>query len=323
MILKNISSMLYKTFLGVGGSIMKIEAINQDRLIDFIDYCKKHRLEVDDSFLYDEDLEAFEPNTDNPTYVITGQRREIVAAASLIIDEYQRRGKRARFRILHSEVDDQKHYKLLLEALLNHTAGLEKLYIFVPMAIQPLTKALEQLDFSVERYAYLLVREDLETPELNIPEGYSIREFRPGQDEEIWCEVRNAGFAKLKGNETPLSPEMIAKMVTEFDYIEGGMKILFHQDKPVGVVKGAADEYEDAPIMNIGALAVLPEYQGKGLGRLLLRASLHFAKEKSYQRTYLSVNAENDRALALYLQEGFKKAEGVTCYEYHLGRDCN
>ncbi|MCM3766745.1 GNAT family N-acetyltransferase [Neobacillus niacini] len=297
---------------------MTVEALKHNRVVDFVEYCKKHRLAVDDSFLYDEDLETFEPNADNPTYVITGQQGEIIAAASLIMDEYQKRGKRARFRIFLSEANDKDQYKLLLESLLKHTAGLERVYIFVPLANKLLSEAIKQLDFSVERYAFVMVREDLDVPELNLPDGYSIRNFQPGQDEEVWCEVRNAGFATLKGSETPRTPDMIAKMVSESDYIEGGMKILYHIDKPVGVARGAADEYENAPIMNIGPLAVLPEYQGKGLGRLLLRAALHVAKDKAYKRTILSVNGENERAQALYIREGFKQVEGAVCYEYRL-----
>lgn len=130
--------------------------------------------------------------------------------------------------------------------------------------------------------------------------------------------MRNAGFAKLKGNETPVTPEMVAKMVSSNDFIEGGMKILYHFGKPIGIVRGADDKYENAPIMNIGPLAVIPEFQGLGLGRLLLRASLQFPKEKNYNKTILSVNGENDKAQALYLKEGFRQVEGVACYEYVL-----
>ena len=72
--------------------------------------------------------------------------------------------------------------------------------------------------------------------------------------------------------------------------------------------------------MNIGPLAIIPEYQGKGLGRILLRTILNFAKDKNYKRTILCVNAENERAKALYIQEGFKQVEGVVCYKYDLIR---
>lgn len=297
---------------------MKVEALTAERVKDFFDYCRKHRNEVDDSFLYEEDLKAFEPNAENPTYIMINQQGEIIGAASLIIDEYNRRGQRARFRIFHSEREDTSNYKGLLQALLKHTEGLKKVYIFVPLNNKPLMEYMEQLDFSLERYAFVLVREDLDVPEVNVPKDYRIESFRPGTDERIWSEVRNAGFAKLKGNETPVTPEMVAKMVSSNDYLDGGMKIISHLGKPVGIVRGADDEYENAPIMNIGPLAIIPEYQGLGLGRLLLRASLQFAKEKGYNKTILSVNGENERAQALYIKEGFKQVEGVACYEYVL-----
>jgi GNAT superfamily N-acetyltransferase len=46
------------------------------------------------------------------------------------------------------------------------------------------------------------------------------------------------------------------------------------------------------------------------LGRSLLRAVLLFAKDKGYKAAILCVNAENERAKALYIQEGFKQVEG-------------
>ncbi|MEH7107904.1 MULTISPECIES: GNAT family N-acetyltransferase [Bacillaceae] len=297
---------------------MKVEKLDQAHLQVFVDYCKKHRLEVDDSFLYDADLKNFEPNAENPTYVLMDQQGNMVAAASLIMDEYQKKGKRARFRIFHSEINNSEVYALLFQALLRRTEGLEKLYIFVPLNNKYLAESIEGLGFSIERYAFLLVREEVVVPSLVLPEGYIIRDFTPGKDEGIWSQVRNAAFAELKGNETPVTKEMVTKMIAGENYLEGGMKILYHGQQPVGVVRGANDEYENAPIMNIGPLAILPEYQGKGLGKLLLRAALQFAKERSYTRTILSVNGENERAKALYLQEGFKQVEGVACYEYKL-----
>ncbi|WP_462413127.1 GNAT family N-acetyltransferase [Neobacillus sp. Marseille-QA0830] len=297
---------------------MKAEALTHERTRDFALYCKKHRSSIDDSFLYDEDIQQFEPNEENPTYIITNHQGEIIAAASLIMDEYQKRGKRARFRIFHSEMDDVACYSMLLDTLLPHIKEIENLFIFVPLINKPLSAMIERLGFSVDRFAFLLMREDMEVPEISLPEDYQIRSFKRGKDEQLWCEVRNAAFATLKGNETPITPEMIANQTKSKEYLEGGMKLLFHQEKPVGVVRGADDEYEGAPIMNIGPLAILPEYQGKGLGRCLLRCALHYAKENAYSRTILSVNGENERAKALYIQEGFRQVEGVTCYKYHL-----
>lgn len=297
---------------------MKIEALRKERLEEFKDYCRKHRLEVDDSFLYEEDLKDLEPGEENPTYIVTNPQGELVAAASLIIDEYHKRGKKGRFRIFHSEIEDIEYYKMLMQEILKHTEGLEKLFVYVNLLYPKTMELFEGLEFTADRYSYLLVREDLETPEAILPEDYEIRPLRPGIDEGTWSEVRNASFAKLKGSETPITPEMVAKMISAEDHIEGGSMILYHMGKAVGVVRGAKDEFEDSPIMNIGPLAIIPEYQGKGLGRSLLRASLNFARENSYKRTILCVNAENERAKALYLQEGFKQVEAVVCYRYDL-----
>nr|WP_263324715.1 GNAT family N-acetyltransferase [Neobacillus sp. Marseille-Q6967] len=295
-----------------------VEVLGKGRVEDFLVYCRRHRSEVDDSFLYEEDLRTFEPNAENPTYIVTNGSGDIVGAASLIIDEYHQRGNRARFRIFHSELNDVQTYRLLLQSILKHTVGLEKVFQFIPVVNKELIGFIEELKFSLERYTFLLVREDPEIPSYHLPDGYEIKAFHPGKDEEIWCQVRNAGFAKLLGNETPITPEMAAKMTKETDYLEGGMMILYHHNHPVGVIRGADDEYENRPIMNIGPIAVIPEYQGKGLGRSLIRASLKYAKEKGYDRTVLCVNGENERAKALYLQEGFKQVEAVACYQYFL-----
>ena len=297
---------------------MRIETLKNERIEDFVNYCKKHKMEIDESFLYDEDLKDFKPDDENPTYIAVDEKGEIKATVSLIIDDYNRRGRRARFRIFHSEVEDIECYSMLLKAVLKHTEGLDKVFTFVPVVNEKLMKFIEGLKFEVERYSFLLVREDPELPEVCLPKDYEIKPFIPGQDEEIWCQVRNAAFATLKGSETPMTPDGVSNMISSSDYIEGGLMILYHKGKPVGVVRCENDDYEGSPIMNIGPLAIIPEYQGKGLGRSLLRAALRFAKDKNYDRTVLCVNGDNERAKALYIQEGFKQVEAVACWKYDL-----
>jgi mycothiol synthase len=297
---------------------MKVVALDKARVHDFTDYCKRHRNEVDDSYLYDFELRDFQVDDENPTYILLDQEDEILGAASLVMDDYHKRGKRARFRIFHSEVEDIHSYQQLLKELLNHTKDLEKIFLFIPVINKKLIEIIESLTFSLERYAFLLVRENVDVPNFKLPDGYELRPFQQGQDEENWATVRNAAFLTLKGSETQITIEGVTKLLHDKDYLESGMLLLFHHGKPVGVIRGADDEYEEAPIMNIGPVAVTPEYQGRGLGRILLRASLQFAREKGYNRAILSVNGENERAQKLYIQEGFKQVEAVACYHYFL-----
>lgn len=296
----------------------RILALSPERLEEFKAYCRKHRQEVDDSFLYEEDLAEFQIHGEHPTYIAVNGEGELVGTASIIADAYQRKGKQARFRVLHCENGDAAVYRRLLDEIVKHGDGLEGMFIFVPSVNPGLMEIIGQLGFQVERYSFLLVNEPLQPASYELPEGYGIRAFRPGEDEEAWCAVRNAGFAQLKGSQTPITPDMVAKYAGEADYLNGGMLFLVHGDRPVGIVRCTDDEYLDAPIMNIGPLALLPEYQGKGLGRLLLRRALEFGRENGYSRVILCVNAENERAKALYLQEGFKEAEYAVNYRLDL-----
>lgn len=297
---------------------MRVEVLESNRVEEFIAYCRKHRGEVDDSFLYDEDLKEFEPNAENPTYIVVDDNEQIIAAASLIINEYHRRGKKGRFRILHSEVPEAEIYNMLLQAILKHTEGLDKIFVFMHTDDSAAIEIIEELKFTIERYSFFLVREDLEVQSFKLPEGYEIAPFKVGEHENAWCQIRNSAFAKLKGSETPITPGMVSKMISDSDSIEGAALLLYHEERSVGVIRGALDEYEGTQTMNIGPVAIIPEYQGKGLGRCLLRAILQFAKDNNFKMTSLCVNGENERAKALYLQEGFKQAEAVVCYDYHI-----
>ena len=306
-----------KTGCMEGLSVIAVELSN-DRINDFVNYCKRHRTDVDDSFLYDEDLEKFQVDQDNPTYIIIDNNDKIVAAASLILDEYNRSGKKGRFRIFHSELNEISLYESLLQGILNHTEGLERIFTFVPTHNQELMDNIVGLNFKTERYIFLLVSEVDNIPEINLPNDYTIRPLELNSDEENWCQVRNAAFATVKGNETPVTTNMVKDMILGTDNLEGGCMILYHKDNAVGCIRCSYDDYEDSPIVNIGALAVIPEYQGKGLGRLLLRAGMNFAKNKSYSRTILCVNADNEKAKTLYIQEGYKQVEAVVCYYYEV-----
>jgi mycothiol synthase len=297
---------------------MQLQFLPPDRLRDYIDYCKKHRKELDDSYLCDEDLDSFVPGEQHPTYIVMKEDNQIIAAASLLLDEYWTGLKKAKLVILHSEIPDVEIYGLLLDALKKHTEGFNGIYVFVPLKETATLEIFKTIGFTTERYAFLLVYDHPDFQHNDMPQGYEIRPMRRGMNEQAWCDVRNAAFAALKGSETPLSVEMLEFIIKDTDYLEGGLMILYHGDKPVGVVRGADDEYNGHRVMNVGAVGIIPTYQGKGLGRYLLRAALNFAYEKSYDQAVLSVNADNERAKSLYLREGFVQAEGFAEFRYPL-----
>jgi mycothiol synthase len=193
--------------------------------------------------------------------------------------------------------------------------------VFVPDTEAEMAKAMEELDFYVERSSCFMARETDEIePVPALPAGFELRTFRPGKDEGNWTRVRNEAFANLLGSQTPLVEDQVAKMTQEDGHLPQGMMILFHGDRAVGLVRGEDDEYEGQAAMNIGPLAILPEYQGQGLGRILLRSVIAFGKNKRYKQVVLSVNAENTGAKALYLKEGFVQVEGIRCFRFDTKR---
>lgn len=59
------------------------------------------------------------------------------------------------------------------------------------------------------------------------------------------------------------------------------------------------------PLLNIADLAVVPEWRGRGVGRLLLGAAEERALQRDCCRLTLEVQDDNERARALYGRFGF------------------
>ncbi|TJX60554.1 hypothetical protein E8P77_20125 [Soehngenia saccharolytica] len=53
-------------------------------------------------------------------------------------------------------------------------------------------------------------------------------------------------------------------------------------------------------------------------GHNSLRAGINFAKDHSYNRAILSVNADNEKATSSHIQEEFKEVESVVFLYYGI-----
>ncbi|TGB03568.1 GNAT family N-acetyltransferase [Halobacillus salinus] len=297
---------------------MNIEYLTEARYKDFIDFCKKHRNELDDSFLYDEDLADFQADEENPTYIVLDENSRIIAAVSLLQDSYYKRGKKGRFRIFHSVEPNIEIYEQMLHSIKSHTKDIEDIFVFIHEDNIVVRDIFHSMQFDIERYSYFLAREALDVTVPDLPDDFYFGTFTFNKDEEDYLYVRNAGFATLKGSETPRTLEEIKGMENDEEYLEGGIFLLYHGEKPVGIVRSSKDVHNNEDVLDIGPLALIPEYQGKGLGRQLLRKALEFGKSKGLPKAVLCVNADNEQAVHLYTKEGFEKEESLVCYHYTL-----
>jgi len=296
---------------------MEFTELKEAYLPGFIDFCRRNRGLLDDSYLGDEDLASFSIGPRNPTSIKVSAAGEVVGAFSVILDDRAIGSGRARIRILHSESGKPYSLKKLVKTLVSKLEGMEALYVFCPDVNQELIGLLEGMGFRLERLVLRMVLDSSERKRLGLPAGYVMRHFRAGHDEGAWCNIRNSAFEHVKGNR-PVAPEEVSRMAEDPYSTNGGMLVLFCDGEPVGVACGEKDEFMGKPIVSIGPVAVLPDHQGKGLGRALLRAVIIRALDEGIGAAYLSVNSDNLSAVGLYASEGFKKEKGFACHVLDL-----
>ncbi len=69
------------------------------------------------------------------------------------------------------------------------------------------------------------------------------------------------------------------------------------------------DESKKGPVLWLREIAVLPQEQGKGIGRKLILQSLGYGKERGAKRAFLMADDCNTNAIGLYKSVGFVPSE--------------
>jgi ribosomal-protein-alanine N-acetyltransferase len=85
------------------------------------------------------------------------------------------------------------------------------------------------------------------------------------------------------------------------------------EEREGGTLWGTSWMTWDGRRIHLHHFAILPEQQGKGLGRLLALESLQYAKQKGCP-VKLEVHGENLRAIRLYTSLGFKVMRDYDVY---------
>jgi len=137
---------------------------------------------------------------------------------------------------------------------------------------------------------------------------FIIREYRNGdfmQIAEVWKQTDMAN--PKRGDD--------AEMIGETISIGGNFLIL--EENSTGKVCGTSWMTCDGRRIHLHHLGILPEYQGKGLAKILLEESLKIAKAKGYQ-VKLEVHKSNFKAINLYKKSGF---EYLGDYDVYIIRD--
>jgi mycothiol synthase len=164
-------------------------------------------------------------------------------------------------------------------------------------------------------------------PEPALPEGISIRPFRPGTDDAAWTALNAAAFADhpeqgkwtindlhIRMKEPWFDPAGFLLAQRDSD----GELLGFHWTKihgaAPGSAEGAAAQHPHEPIGEVYVLGVSPAAHGTGLGTALTLAGLHHLREQGLAQAMLYVDEANTRAVALYRKLDFARWATDVCF---------
>jgi ribosomal protein S18 acetylase RimI-like enzyme len=92
-------------------------------------------------------------------------------------------------------------------------------------------------------------------------------------------------------------------IVTRRSFVPEATWLLMGPDGPSGTIQALRDRCVFGSIQNVG---VVPQYRGRGFGRILLLHALHGFYRSGLGRAMLEVTAQNEAAIRLYRRLGFR-----------------
>ncbi len=113
------------------------------------------------------------------------------------------------------------------------------------------------------------------------------------------------------GNAGPLAPEVLDRLIPGLRSHPTTIVLLaYSEGRAVGIANCflGFSTFNARPLINVHDLAVLPQFRGRGVGRLLLDAVVQKARALGCCRVTLEVQEANARARALYQEAGFGPA---------------
>ena len=155
----------------------------------------------------------------------------------------------------------------------------------------------------MSRQAHLfMIRPDLEgVPAPALPEGFSFRAYRPG-DEAAWIEIIRRAY----GSDWP--EEAFQRYVlADASFLPERLFFIVQDRGPRVATAGAFQNLLHGDGTGyVHMMGVLPEFQRKGLGTALLRRCLLCFREQGRRDAVLDTDVTRLPAIRLYLANGFE-----------------
>ena len=152
--------------------------------------------------------------------------------------------------------------------------------------------------------AIRMIRENLESiPEFSLPESYSLRWYRPG-DQETWTQIQ-----QKSDNLNPITTELFGHQFGSDGALLAARQCYLLNVEGAEIGTGTAwfnKDFEGRDFGRVHWVAIAPEYQGRGLAKPLMTAVCRRLRDLGHARACLSTSSARVKAIRLYLQFGFK-----------------
>jgi len=147
-----------------------------------------------------------------------------------------------------------------------------------------------------------MTRENLDDiPDCALPAGYAIRWYQSG-DEVLWLRIQS-----LADKYSKVTPNLFQEEFgTDTRVLSDRQCFLYDGDgNAVGTASAWFDDEEDQLLGRVHWVAIIPQYQGKGLAKPLLAAVCNRLKSLGHNKTYLTTQTCRLPAINLYAKFGF------------------
>lgn len=143
------------------------------------------------------------------------------------------------------------------------------------------------------------------------PSGLVVKTFRIGVDEEVWLRLNNAAFAGHPENGNMTRADLERRIARPW-FDPAGFFLGWIDGE---LVASCWTKVHDDGVGEIYIIGVDPRWEGRGLGKSMLRVGLHHLAETGQARVaMLYVEADNQRAIGLYRRLGFARVRSINAY---------
>ena len=141
-------------------------------------------------------------------------------------------------------------------------------------------------------------------PPAQLPEGITLRTFRPGSDDEEWLRLNARAFASHPEQGRLDAADLRSRRDQPW-FDPAGFFVAERDGALVGFHWTKVHRQESPPVGEVYVVGIDPRAQGGGLGRALTLRGLHHLHDQGLGSVQLYVEADNAAAVRIYERLGF------------------